>query len=234
MKVIGHRGAAALAPENTFAGFNLALELGVDGIETDIQKTKDGKLVLFHGVLLDKTTNGTGALQEKTWQELHQLDAGSWFSSDYAGETIPLLVDVLKRYGTRTYFDLEIKQAGIEEEVLRLVEQLDLLERVTFTAQDFQTACNIKKSNAFANVGYITADVSEACLRRVVEAKISTFCPRAEKITPQLVKRWHVLGLFVRACGVKNVELMRNVIYAGVDGMTCDFPDVLLKELGRI
>src|SRR5581483_9352153 len=166
MKVIGHRGAAALAPENTFAGFNLALELGVDGIETDIQKTKDGKLVLFHGVLLDKTTNGTGALQEKTWQELHQLDAGSWFSSDYAGETIPLLVDVLKRYGTRTYFDLEIKQAGIEEEVLRLVEQLDLLERVAFTAQDFQTACNIKKSNAFANVGYITADVSEACLRR--------------------------------------------------------------------
>jgi len=61
MKVIGHRGAAGLAPENTFAGFDIALALGVDGIETDVQKTQDGKLVLFHDHLLDKTTNGKRA-----------------------------------------------------------------------------------------------------------------------------------------------------------------------------
>ena len=88
MKVIGHRGAAGLAPENTFAGFDLALELGVDGIETDVQKTKDGKLVLFHDNLLDRTTNGAGVLQETSWQALQQLDAGSWFDSNYAGERI--------------------------------------------------------------------------------------------------------------------------------------------------
>src|SRR5947208_1574738 len=105
MKVSGHRGAAGLAPENTFAGFELALALGVDGIETDVQKTKDGKLVLFHDSLLDRTTDGAGALQETTWQTLQQLDAGSWFDSAYAGERIPLLIEVLKRYGTRTYFD---------------------------------------------------------------------------------------------------------------------------------
>src|SRR6266568_6727931 len=101
MKVIGHRGAAGLAPENTYAGFDLALEIGVDGIETDVQKTKDGKLVLFHGELLDRTTNGKGVLQETPWQELQQLDAGSWFDGKYAGERIPLLIEALKRYGTR-------------------------------------------------------------------------------------------------------------------------------------
>jgi glycerophosphoryl diester phosphodiesterase len=234
MKVIGHRGAAGLAPENTFAGFDIALALGVDGIETDVQKTKDGKLVLFHDNLLDTTTNGTGVLQETLWQALQQLDAGSWFDSTYAGERIPLLIEALKRYGTRTYFDLEIKQVGIEYEVLNLVEQLELLDRVTFTSQDFPTVCNIKKKNPLARVGYLTADFSGEVLKRVVEAKMQDFCPRAEKITKQLVNHWRSSGLFIRACGVKNAEMMKNAIYAGVDGMTFDFPDVLLKELGRV
>src|SRR5260370_40022222 len=151
MKVIGHRGAAGLAPENTFAGFDIALALGVDGIETDVQKTKDGKLVLFHDNLLDKTTNGTGVLQETLWQALQQLDTGSWVDRTFAGERLPLLIEALKRDGRRTYFDLEIKQVGIEYEVLNLVEQLELLDRVTFTSQDFPTGCNIKKKNPSAN-----------------------------------------------------------------------------------
>ena len=234
MKVIGHRGAAGVAPENTFAGFDIALALGVDGIETDVQKTQDGKLVLFHDHLLDKTTNGTGVLQETPWQALQQLDAGSWFDSIYAGERVPLLIEALQRYGTRTYLDLEIKQVGIEYEVLNLVEQLELLDRVTFTSQDFPTVCTIKKKNPLARVGYITADFSEEVVKRVVEAKMQDFCPRAEKITKELVNHWRSSGLFIRACGVKNAEMMKNAIYAGVDGMTFDFPDVLLKELGRV
>ena len=234
MKVIGHRGAAGLAPENTFAGFDLALEMGVDGLETDVQKTKDGKLVLFHDDRLDRTTNGRGVLQETPWQELQHLDAGSWFDAKYTGEQIPLLIDALKRYVTRTYFDLEIKQIGIEYEVLKMVEQLKLLDRVTFTSQNFPTICNIKEKNPLARVGYITADFSEENLRRVVETKIQEFCPRAEKITKHLVNQWRSLGLFIRACGVKNTEIMRNAIHAGVDGMTSDFPDMLMKELGRV
>jgi glycerophosphoryl diester phosphodiesterase len=233
MKVIGHRGAAALAPENTYAGFDLALAFGVDGIETDVQKTKDGKLVLFHDNLLDRTTTGTGVLQETSWQVLQKLDAGSWFDSKYAGERIPLLIEALERYGTRTYLDLEIKQIGIEYEVLHLVEKLDLLDRITFTSQDFPTVCNIKMRNPLARIGYLTADFSEEMLKKVIEAKMQDFCPRAEKITKQQVDQWRSTGLFIRACGVKNAEIMKNAIYAGVDGMTSDFPDLLLKELGR-
>jgi len=182
MKVIGHRGAAGLAPENTYAGFDLALALGVDGIETDVQKTKDGKLVLFHGYLLDKTTTGTGVLQETSWQELQQLDAGSWFDSTYAGERIPLLIETLKRYGTRTYFDLEIKQVGIEYEVLHLVEQLDQLDRITFTSQDFPTVCNIKEKNPLARVGYLTADFSEEMLKKLSRQRCRTFVQGQKKL----------------------------------------------------
>ncbi|SRR6266487_5171673 len=233
MKVIGHRGAAGLAPENTFAGFDLALGLGVDGIETDIQRTKDGQLVLFHADHLDKTTNGTGVLQETSWEELQQLDAGSWFDRRFSGERVPLLIEALQRYGARTSFDLEIKQMGIEYEVLHIVEQLRLLDRVTFTSRDFPIICNIKEKNPSAQVGYLTADFSEENIRKVVKTQIQCFCPRAAKITKPLVDHWRSLGLFVRACGVSNTDMMKNAIQAGVDGMTFDFPDLLLKELGR-
>ncbi len=234
MKVIGHRGAAGLAPENTYAGFDIALGLGVDGIETDVQKTKDGVLVLFHDDRLDKTTNGTGVLQELRWNELQELDAGSWFDDKYAGERIPLLREALERYGRRTTLDLEIKQMGIEYEVLNMVEQLELLDRVAFTSRDFPTVVRIKEKNPRAQAEYLTADVSEENLARVVAANIKYFCPRAQKVTKQFVDQWHSLGLFVRACGVQNLEMMRNAIQAGVDGMTFDYPDALLRELGRI
>jgi len=234
MKVIGHRGAAGLAPENMFAGFDLALGLGVDGLETDVQRTKDGKLVLFHDDRLDKTTNGTGVLQETAWRELQQLDAGSWFGATYTGERVPLLAEALQRYGAYTHFDLEVKQTGIEYEALSMVEQLGLLDRVTFTSQDFPTLCHLKERNPRARVGYITADVSERDVARVAGAGIQVVCPRAEKVTRFLVNRCHSSGLFVRACGKRDTELMRNALSAGVDGMTFDFPDVLLKELGRL
>ncbi|GAC1381074.1 MAG: glycerophosphodiester phosphodiesterase family protein [Ktedonobacteraceae bacterium] len=234
MKVIGHRGAAGLAPENTFAGFEIALAMGVDGIETDVQRTKDGTLVLFHDDLLDKTTNGKGVLQEKSWHELQDLDAGTWFDEQYAGERIPLLLEVLKRYGTRTSFDLEIKHIGIEAEVLHMVEQLQLLDRVAFTSRVFPIIRNIKEQNSLAQVGFLTADVSEENVQRLVRANIRYFCPRAHNVTRDLVDQWHSLGLFVRACGVNTPAMMKNAIQAGVDGMTFDYPDLLLKELGRL
>lgn len=233
MKVIGHRGAAGLVPENTFAGFEVALKLGVDGIETDIQRTKDGKLVLFHDDRIDRTTNGTGMLEEISWEELQKLDAGSWFNMKYAGERVPLLIDVLERYGNRTSFDLEIKKVGIEDEVLAIVEQLSLLDRVTFTSPHFSAIFNIKSKNSQARVGYLTADFSDKNLEKVINTKIECFCPWAEGVTKHLVEKWHSSGFFVRAFGVDTVEIMRNLIRDGVDGMTINFPDMLLKELGR-
>ena len=85
--VVGHRGAKALWPENTMLSFEKAIALGVDGIETDVHMTADGHLVLMHDLLLDRTTNGHGSVEEKTLAELRRLDAGS-------GERIPLLSEL--------------------------------------------------------------------------------------------------------------------------------------------
>jgi glycerophosphoryl diester phosphodiesterase len=93
--VIGHRGAAAHAPENTLAGFAAAVRLGVRWIELDVQLTADGVPVVFHDDRLDRTTDGCGLLVETSLADLRRLDAGRWFAERFAGERIPTLVEAL-------------------------------------------------------------------------------------------------------------------------------------------
>ncbi len=94
--LIGHRGAAALAPENTLASLLKAKQLGLNWIEFDVMLSKDGVPVVIHDATLKRTTNGSGRVSAKTWAQLEILDAGAWFSSDYVGEKIPRLDAYLK------------------------------------------------------------------------------------------------------------------------------------------
>jgi glycerophosphoryl diester phosphodiesterase len=233
MTVIGHRGAAALAPENTWAGFDLALALGVDAIETDVRAARDGVLVLLHDERVDRTTDGTGPVQEIDWPALQRLDAGAWFDARYAGQRIPALDATLARYGRRTHLVLEIKQAGAETAALAMVRSSSLLERVTFTSFSFQVAAWLKATCPEARVGYLSPEVGPEVVDRIIDAGLDQFCPPAGSVTPDLVSDWQARGLEVRAWGVRDIELMHRAIRAGVDGMTVDFPDLLLEALGR-
>jgi glycerophosphoryl diester phosphodiesterase len=94
-KVIGHRGVAASAPENTLAGFALAARLGVTWVELDVQLTADSVPVVFHDDALARTTNGAGRLVETPFGQLRRLDAGAWFAADYAGQKVPSLAEAL-------------------------------------------------------------------------------------------------------------------------------------------
>ena len=83
---IAHRGASGYAPENTMAAFDKALEMKADYIEIDVQLSKDGEVVLMHDAMIDRTTDGSGTVDDYTLEELKQLDAGSWFGPQFAGE----------------------------------------------------------------------------------------------------------------------------------------------------
>lgn len=93
--LIGHRGIASLAPENTLAGLQKAHQLGIDWIECDVQLTKEGALVVFHDTTLERTTNGTGVVYEQSTAYLKSLDAGSWFHPSFQDQKIPFLEDFL-------------------------------------------------------------------------------------------------------------------------------------------
>jgi glycerophosphoryl diester phosphodiesterase len=94
-RVIGHRGAAAYAPENTLAGFLLAAQQGVRWVEFDVRLTRDGVPVLLHDDDLQRTTDGTGPVAGATLKEIKKLDAGSWFGGSFAGEEVPTLAEAL-------------------------------------------------------------------------------------------------------------------------------------------
>ena len=95
MLLVAHRGASAVAPENTMSAFRRAIEAGADAVELDVQATSDGQLVVIHDSTLDRTTDGTGAVFETDAATIAGADAGSWFSPDFAGERVPTLEEVL-------------------------------------------------------------------------------------------------------------------------------------------
>lgn len=111
-RLIGHRGVASLAPENTLAGFKLAKRLGLNWIEFDIQLTKDQQWVVFHDDYITRTTNGQGAIYEHTFDDLKSLDTGSWFHASFKEEKIPTLIEVIPLLlGTGLIPNIEIKIA---------------------------------------------------------------------------------------------------------------------------
>ena len=110
--VFGHRGAMASAPMNTMAAFELAIAQAADGIELDMQLSRDGYAVVIHDYTVDKTTDGSGNVRDKTLAELKSLDAGSWFRQTFAGERIPTLDEVFDTLGDQLFVNVEIKSTG--------------------------------------------------------------------------------------------------------------------------
>jgi len=98
MLILAHRGASGYAPENTVAAFDLGQRMGASGIETDVQVSRDGVMVLVHDERVDRTTDGTGRVADLTWDELSRLDAGAWFAPEFAGQRIMQVGPFLDRY----------------------------------------------------------------------------------------------------------------------------------------
>ena len=125
-KIIGHRGAAGHAPENTVAGFRKAAALGVRWVEFDVQQSLDGHVVLFHDETLERTTSGRGKVGSRTLSELQRLDAGAWFAPAFQGERIPSLSEALRALAALGLgANVEIKPAqGRAAETARAVARL--------------------------------------------------------------------------------------------------------------
>lgn len=129
-KVIGHRGAAAYAPENTLEGIHTAADMGIEWVELDVKLTKDQVPIIFHDEILERTTNGSGLVAETTYDDIKQMEAGSWFGDSFAGIKIPTLeeaVDVLLERDLG--LNLEIKPCpGREKETTEVA--LDILSQI--------------------------------------------------------------------------------------------------------
>lgn len=230
---IAHRGASSYAPENTFAAYDLALEMGARHIELDVHLTTDGQVVVIHDDLLDRTTDGSGPVAAHSLSELKQLDAGARFAPAYAGARIPTLSEVLARYGERVHLHIEIKGTtpGLVPATVALVRQHGASGSVTITSFHLSALEETRRVAPELPSGWLVSKVNEAIVADTLRLGLTQLCPRADLVTPALVEELHARGLVVRAWGVSDETLMRAAVDAGVDGMTVNFPDVLLAYL---
>jgi len=231
--VIAHRGASSYAPENTFAAFDLAIQMGVSHIELDVHFTQDNHIVVVHDDTVDRTTSGAGPVTSHTLAALKALDAGSWFDRTFSGERIPTLSEIFRRYEGRVHIHTEIKghSAQLSERTVQLVREHGMTKQVTITS--FQRA-RLEETRVHAPelpTGWLVPEATDVVIAQARAMGLTQLCPKAGTITPALVQRLHADGFVVRAWGVATEDLMRQVVKAGADGMTVNFPDKLIAYL---
>lgn len=219
-----HRGASEYCPENTLLAFSEAVRMGANGIETDIQRTKDGVLVLFHDDTLERVTGQTGSVCEYTYEQLQ----GFCVKKGELCDKIPTLEAFLQQFADKEIaFALELKVDGVEKEVVDLAYQYGVNQRTVITSFKLARLQKVKEYAPHMRVGYLTKAVDDELLRTLTEIDVDEICPHASLVTAEKVNAWHRIGFNVRAWGVASAERMQELYEAGVDGMTFNAPDVI-------
>lgn len=225
-----HRGASEYTPENTLLAFYTGIYMGANGIETDVQMTKDGILVLFHDDTIIRLTGAEGSIQDFTLEQLRQFT----FENNGFTDKIVVFEDFLQQFGWRDItFAIEIKQSGIESQVVDLIRKYNMESKTIVTSFMLDSVRAAKNYAPELKVGFLTRTVSDELLAELKTMGAEQLCPIATDVTAETVARWHAEGFEVRAWGVKDENLMRQVYDAGADGMTVNFPDKLTQYRAR-
>ncbi|HEY4379148.1 MAG TPA: glycerophosphodiester phosphodiesterase family protein [Acidobacteriaceae bacterium] len=217
---VGHRGAAGHAPENTLAAIRKGIALGVDYVEVDIQRTRDGRLVVMHDLLVDRTTDGSGLLADLTWQQLQLLDAGE-------GERIPALEAVLAEADAHAGVMLEAKMPGLAADLVRAVQASGFSGPVLYASFLHAELLAIRGLNPQAQTMALIDDAppSGAIFARDAEATHAGLS--IECATPELVATLRKAGHSVYVYTLNEREQIERAIAFGVDGLISDYPDRL-------
>ena len=242
--VIAHRGGARLRPEATLLAFEHALEVGADVIEMDLHATADGVIVVIHDDTVDRTTDGTGAVNDMSFDELRMLDAGYDFSPD-GGQTfpyrgmglvIPTMEEVLEAF-PNAYYLMEIKQYDppIVDEVIGILAEHQVGDRIVLASFDDPTIEAVRAADPAVFTAMSAAEMAEfvGALDDPGYRPPCLFLQSPWDITSQaVVDRAHELGMKVHPWTINESALMTDLIGRGVDGIMTDDPALLVEVAG--
>jgi glycerophosphoryl diester phosphodiesterase len=232
--IAAHRGFKKKYPENTLAAFQAAIDAGVPMIELDVTLSRDRRLMVIHDASLDRTTNGQGPVRDYTLKELKQLDAGSWFHPDFAGQRLPELAEVLKLVNCRVVANIEIKSHAyephhppdaIEKQVVELVKKEKLQDSVLISSFDSDILEQISFMPAPPPIALISKkplqkNILEICKR----LKTFSWHPDQKIVSPGQVKKFHAAGIRVLPYNVNTLADFTRMIGHKVDGIITDDP----------
>lgn len=241
INVISHRGANIYAPQNTIPAFEKAVEIGIDGFETDIHLTKDGFPVICHNYTIDKTSNGKGSISQMTLEELKGYDFGSYFSKKYAGTPLPTLDEFLELVAKTDVkiLNIELKEpkeneTEIVSETIRRVKEFELFDKLLISSFAPKLLVEAKQIDLQTKTGLLYSPNSKDVLsiaRRPVEfafsIKADALHPYYMFVNEDYVKNAHLAGIEVNPWTVDSVKSIEKMINFGVDGIITNFPDVV-------
>ncbi|MFX1343144.1 MAG: glycerophosphodiester phosphodiesterase [Promethearchaeota archaeon] len=228
MKVIAHRGSGAGPFENTLHGMQLAITWGADGIECDVQSSHDGEMVIFHDPTLDRLTNGSGLVAERTLKELKRLHVGE-------GEQIPTLAEVLTLLKPQPQFiiNLDVKVQGIEIKILKEIQSQNLLNRTLVSSFIPQVLMKFRELNADIATGWIYGYNYENPVKEAKKIGCTALHPRLDLVSEELRQVSRQQGLMLNPWSINSEGDMRRFIKLSVDWIITDNPRQLLRILNR-
>jgi glycerophosphoryl diester phosphodiesterase len=235
---VAHRGASKEAPENTLAAFRRALEAGVPAVECDVQRSRDGRLVVIHDQTVERTTNGRGAVGALTFEELRRLDAGAWFAPAFAGERIPALEELLELVSGRAALFLEIKNGpafydGVERQIAAALRDCGMEPHTLVMSFDHPAvrAMRAAAPDAATAIVYRGRLADAAGAARAADA--DALCPEWRLVTPEVITAAHAAGFGVFPWTIDEEDAMRRCLDAGADGVTSNDVRLLQRVAGE-
>lgn len=237
--VIAHRGFSGQAPENTMAAFKRAVEVKADMMELDVLLSKDGRVVVIHDETLERTTNGLGLVADHNYEELAQLDAGTWFHPQFEGEPIPLLRDVLTWAKGKILVNIEIKTEawspntfeGVAAKVVTMVDELGMRDRVIISSFDARILKQVRQLDSEIKTAFLYDDEAHGELRPLVfvhDVHADGFNLSKSHVSGSVVEECHADGVPVSVYTVNTPEMMDFILGMGVDAIFTDHPDVMI------
>ncbi|MGG1248120.1 glycerophosphodiester phosphodiesterase [Bacillus spizizenii] len=238
-KIFAHRGASGQYPENTMLAFEKGIEAGADGIELDVQLTKDGRMVVIHDERLDRTTSLKGFVKDTVYDVIMTANAAAGHDHTYSDIKVPLLEDVLSwAYKKDFLINIELKNSviryeGMEEKVLEAVKRFNIEERIILSTFNHESLALCAQLAPHIERAALTSDVLYQADQYITSIPASGYHPKLNSpgTADEVLKKMRNSSIKVRPYTVNRPEDMKRLFEAGADGIFTDFPAKALELL---
>lgn len=222
--IFGHRGASSSYPENTMEAFKQAFIEGALGIEFDVRFSADNEIVIIHDELIDRTSNGTGKVNSLTLKELRNFDFGF-------GEKILTLKEILLEFGNKYWLNIEIKEAGLEEQLVQLIYKYKISEKVVVSSFYGEVLNKIKEIRSEIPTAFLYDFPINDLDELTNEIRIDGIHPGKDQINQKLIDQAHERSLSVRSWTIDEIDLALNFASINIDGIITNTPKAIIKAL---
>ena len=234
-KNFAHRGFSGKYPENTMLAFEKAVEIGADGVELDVQLTKDGEVVIIHDETIDRTTDGKGYVVDYTYEELSKFDASYIYTGKRGFNKIPTLKEYFELVKDLDFVtNIELKTGinqylGIEEKVYKLIKEYKLEKKVIISSFNHFSVLRMKKIAPKLKCGFLSEDWIIDAGAYTASHGIECFHPRFNNLIPEVVEELKKNNIEINTWTVNREEDIKDLIDKGIDILIGNYPDLVKK-----